>query len=290
MEDENPLQVALQQLAKTMGLSLPATTSCSVAAGEAVNTSKNGQDMISQEAKEDEEETEEGELSDNQLNSPITSKASKRKPLKQKQQTTTKIPPKKNSNKEVTAPKKRSTLNGVASISPFALAVAKTKPKVPCRYWMEGKCSKDSECTFSHALRPNKTPEEAKSEEVCKFHIAGNCLKGDGCLYSHDLSRVPCKFYHIKGDCAAGVECRFSHAPINDEARKQLTAEMNSISPKDIKSTTEGKSSIISAASIKMPAYHVSSPVPPLPMILDPDCEIQPVWISFFVKIVKRIN
>lgn len=269
MENENPLQAALQQLAKTMGLSLPTTTTCTIDACDTVNTSKHGEDMSPKETREDGEETEEGELSDDQLKSPKTSKTSKRKSLKKNQQT--KTTPKKNSEKKVTATKKRATTNGVASMSLLAPAVTKTKPKVPCRYWMEGKCSKDSECTFSHALRPNKTPEEAKSEEVCKFHIAGNCLKGDGCLYSHDLSRVPCKFYHVKGDCAAGAECRFSHAPINDETRKQLTAEMNNINSKDVKNLTEGKPSIISAASIKMPAYHVSLPVPPFPMILDPE-------------------
>lgn len=97
-----------------------------------------------------------------------------------------------------------------------------TKPKVPCKYWMEGRCSKGSSCTYSHALRPNKTFSEARLEgEVCRFHIQGTCLKGDSCLYSHDLSQVPCKFYHIHGSCTKSP-CKYSHAPFKGEDERRL--------------------------------------------------------------------
>jgi len=97
---------------------------------------------------------------------------------------------------------------------------------------MEGKCTKGDSCTFSHALKPNKTAEEARSSEVCKYHVAGACLKGEDCLFSHDLTRVPCKFFHVHGECSAttgrlkgGGPCRFSHAPLTQEQRHSLFAE-----------------------------------------------------------------
>jgi len=97
-----------------------------------------------------------------------------------------------------------------------------TKPKVPCKYWMEGRCSKASLCTYSHSLKPNKTFNEAKMEgEVCRFHIQGTCLKGDSCLFSHDLSLVPCKFYHIHGSCTKSP-CKYSHLPFKGEDERRL--------------------------------------------------------------------
>lgn len=116
-------------------------------------------------------------------------------------------------------------------------------PRVACRYFMEGKCSKGDECTFNHAVRPNKTVEEARSEDVCRFHIAGGCLKGDGCMYSHDLSRVPCKFFHAKGECGAGTRCRFSHAPVSEEVRHQLFLEITSVRDPRLPARPSGTSS-----------------------------------------------
>lgn len=98
-------------------------------------------------------------------------------------------------------------------------------PRLICRYFMEGVCSKGDKCTFSHAVVPNKTPEEAKVKEPCKFFIAGSCMKGESCYYSHDLSVVPCKFFHLKGECSAnakGAACRFSHEPIDKETLEKL--------------------------------------------------------------------
>ena len=91
---------------------------------------------------------------------------------------------------------------------------------------MEGLCTKGDSCTYSHAVKPRKTVEEAKSAEVCRFFLAGSCLKGDTCYYSHDLSKVPCRFYHLKGECSAGNKCRFSHAPIDADTRTKMTSEL----------------------------------------------------------------
>ncbi len=101
-------------------------------------------------------------------------------------------------------------------------------PKVPCKFFMEGRCTKGDRCTFSHALRPHRTPEEARTGEPCRFEIAGRCLKGTECLFSHDMSRVPCRFLHVRGECPSlrsGLACRFSHAPISEAERRALFAE-----------------------------------------------------------------
>lgn len=98
-------------------------------------------------------------------------------------------------------------------------------PRLICRYFMEGICTKSDKCTFSHASVPNKTAEEARVKEPCKFLIAGSCMKGDACYFSHDLSIVPCKFFHLKGECSSvvrGKSCRFSHAPLDAEALLKL--------------------------------------------------------------------
>lgn len=108
-------------------------------------------------------------------------------------------------------------------------------PRVVCRYFMDGLCSKGDKCTFSHAVVPNKTPSEARVKDACKFFIAGSCMKGDTCYFSHDLSKYPCKFFHLKGDCAAASKgCRFSHNPISkEELIKLSTAEHERIAEKE---------------------------------------------------------
>jgi hypothetical protein len=98
-------------------------------------------------------------------------------------------------------------------------------PRVVCRYYMEGRCSKGDKCTFSHAVKPNVTADQVRQVEPCKFHIAGSCMKGAACQFSHDLSGMPCKFHHLWKRCSAGEACRFSHAPISNEARQALVAE-----------------------------------------------------------------
>lgn len=105
-------------------------------------------------------------------------------------------------------------------------------PRLICRYFMEGICTKADKCTFSHSAIPNKTPEEARVKDPCKFFIAGSCMKGESCFFSHDLSVVPCKFFHLKGECSAaattrGGGCRFSHAPIDKETLEKLKASEN---------------------------------------------------------------
>lgn len=231
----DPLQAALSQLAQTLGVAIP--------------TSSNGDEpkvQVDQAAETKvTSETEEGELSDHALDvaKPLQSKLGKRQEKEPKKTSnkgkadlkrSKKVLQQANPSKKATTDEKKRVSNDIesnkkAEKSPPNKTLPRfveSKPRVLCRYWMEGKCTKGEECTFSHAQKPLKTPEEAKSEQVCKFFMAGNCLKGDTCLYSHDLSRVPCKFFHVKNECSAGDSCRFSHDPINEEMRHQLFAEM----------------------------------------------------------------
>jgi hypothetical protein len=141
-------------------------------------------------------------------------------------------------NVKVQKPEKRSKTDGPNFTANIKNAAEKTPfvPRLVCRYFMEGICSKGDKCTFSHSVVPNKTPEEAKVKEPCKFFIAGSCMKGEGCYFSHDLSVVPCKFFHLRGECSAiakGGACRFSHDPIDKETLEKLrSAEAERIKEK----------------------------------------------------------
>jgi hypothetical protein len=219
--DANPLELALQQLAKTMGVNLPG--------GEQfVKTEQNTLRVSAAEATGAVSE-EEGELSE-EPDPPVNRKEAGFSVNRKRDQKRSPKTPAPTFTGEVDA---ESLLRGPKTakmkrprVEKVVRTEKKERPKVPCRYWMEGKCSKGDECTFSHASRPNRSVEDAKSEDVCRFHIAGNCLKGDNCMYSHDLSKVPCKFFHVKGDCGAGASCRFSHGAISEQERRLLFVEM----------------------------------------------------------------
>ncbi len=118
--------------------------------------------------------------------------------------------------------KKRQKKNLAQRRKELAEKPAPPKPRVVCKYFMDGVCSKGATCTFSHDVKPRRTGEEAKSQEVCRFHINGSCLKGQHCIFSHDLKRVPCKFHHLWNGCSSGEACRFSHDPISQEALAKL--------------------------------------------------------------------
>lgn len=228
MMEENPLEQALLQLAKTMGVNL--TGFQPISQNEKNISPVTGNLPPSDTPPTALEEGEEGELVEDEKphsKQPLPRKSTEKARAKAKileftgeidAESLLRGPPAKMEPKA----NKRPKLGKPPSKKCDALVV----PKVPCRYWMEGKCSKGDECTFSHAIKPNKTADEAKSEEVCRFHIAGNCLKGENCMYSHDLSRVPCKFFHVRGECGAADSCRFSHSPLSEDERHRLFVEM----------------------------------------------------------------
>lgn len=277
--EENPLELALQQLAKTMGVNLPV--------GESnPKSEQNREDSLVAESTHAKitapnSASEEGELSDEA--EPLAD--NKRAPKKQAKKKSPKKP----------APAFTGEVDAESLLRGPTSSAAKTKrprteptstksnkgsnkesrerPRVPCRYWMEGKCTKGNDCTFSHANRPNKSVDEAKSEDVCRFHIAGNCLKGDKCMYSHDLSKVPCRFFHVKGDCGAGTSCRFSHSPIGEVERHQLFAEaMGTRDPRLSASTSPSSVSAPSRPSTPPIVQQSSIPV----LIRDPTLILDP--------------
>ena len=181
-----------------------------------------GSDFKYKNVQEDGEISEEGELSEISETKP-----KKRKAPDSNNNNNKKI--NKTNNNKINSNKinnKNFSSNTTAAMTPFV-------PRLICRYFMEGICSKGDKCTFSHSVVPNKTPEEARVKDPCKFFIMGSCMKGEACYYSHDLSVVPCKFFHLRGECAAaakGASCRFSHSPIDmDTLEKLRTAEMERI-------------------------------------------------------------
>nr|XP_006824004.1 PREDICTED: zinc finger CCCH domain-containing protein 4-like isoform X2 [Saccoglossus kowalevskii] len=93
------------------------------------------------------------------------------------------------------------------------------RSKVPCKFYMDGKCSKGEHCPFSHAGAQNK------KNELCKFYLNSNCVKGDQCLFLH--ANYPCKFFHTGAECYQGENCKFSHDPLTDETRPLLEKVLN---------------------------------------------------------------
>eukprot|EP01062_Namystynia_karyoxenos_P059407 TRINITY_DN50855_c0_g1_i1.p1 TRINITY_DN50855_c0_g1~~TRINITY_DN50855_c0_g1_i1.p1 ORF type:complete len:487 (+),score=154.56 TRINITY_DN50855_c0_g1_i1:69-1529(+) len=67
--------------------------------------------------------------------------------------------------------------------------------------------------------RNNNLGDADRPKEPCMFFAEGKCSRGDRCAFRHDpaaartLSRrlAPCRFY-AWGHCAKGAECKFSHA------------------------------------------------------------------------------
>lgn len=84
--------------------------------------------------------------------------------------------------------------------------------KVPCHFFLEGRCSKGDKCPFAHVPQ--------RKMELCKYYGGGYCAKGDKCFYMH--SDFPCKFYHRMNKCMHGDKCRFSHEPITNPQLKEV--------------------------------------------------------------------
>lgn len=85
------------------------------------------------------------------------------------------------------------------------------EPKLKCKFWENGACSKGKSCTFAHI------GDIKVKNELCKYVLTGSCLKGDLCGYSHELSKFPCKYFHGVGVCNAGDDCKFSHTRLKNE-------------------------------------------------------------------------
>ncbi|KAL5972080.1 Zinc finger CCCH domain-containing protein 4 [Taenia solium] len=86
--------------------------------------------------------------------------------------------------------------------------------RAKCRFYLEGRCNKGSECPFSHGFTP------AKKQELCKFYATGGCSKGSSCPFLH--GEFPCKFFHLSKNCYHGGNCKFSHKPLTPSTRSLL--------------------------------------------------------------------
>lgn len=99
-------------------------------------------------------------------------------------------------------------------------------PDGVCLFFMQGKCYKGDECTFSHDAQP------PRKLELCKFYLMDCCAKRDKCLYLH--SDFPCKYYHTGLTCIYKDDCKFAHGkPLSDSLKNILLKHIES-APKEI--------------------------------------------------------
>lgn len=104
---------------------------------------------------------------------------------------------------------------GAAMLSQFpysqaeapALETAARNPKHKkevCRYWLNSKCMKGSQCEFLHALDHGKMP-------MC---TAGDLCASQACTFKHpDPNRPICANYQV-GFCSFGRRCTHRHVAV----------------------------------------------------------------------------
>ncbi|XP_050422736.1 uncharacterized protein LOC126834678 isoform X2 [Adelges cooleyi] len=90
-----------------------------------------------------------------------------------------------------------------------------------CQYFLQGKCLKENNCTYSHQ-QPN-----GRKMELCKFYLMDRCSKEDRCTFMH--SEFPCKYFHTGMKCYSEPNCRFSHAKLDDDQKKMLLKSFGKI-------------------------------------------------------------
>ena len=83
------------------------------------------------------------------------------------------------------------------------IPVSDKRGRIMCRYWLEGRCARDDECSYLHEYDPDKFPmcqfgKLCNNPRKCKFlHVAdelkqecthytsGFCWRGPACIYRH---------------------------------------------------------------------------------------------------------
>ena len=75
-----------------------------------------------------------------------------------------------------------------------------------CRYWLRGRCMKDTSCEFLHALDYSKMPMCAAGD---------SCAQRDTCQFKHpDTERPVCANYQV-GFCSFGNRCAYKHVQVD---------------------------------------------------------------------------
>ena len=94
---------------------------------------------------------------------------------------------------------------------------AQLRSRVPCSFYLEGRCDKGAACAFPHEGVPSR------KHEMCKYFERGACKEGERCLFSHEARAVCCAALFSQGQCRAGASCRFSHAEPTEAQRAALS-------------------------------------------------------------------
>ncbi|KAI0990624.1 hypothetical protein GJ496_008566 [Pomphorhynchus laevis] len=136
------------------------------------------------------------------------------------------------------------------------------KPTPVCKFFIESRCNKGSECPFSHDAQP------LKRVELCKFYLNGFCVKHDHCNFMHN--DFPCKFFHgPTNKCNSPLgECRFSHDPITDPrvkaAFEKILSENNQEDTNTATTSNRSSSEIENDLSAQLTSSQQNHPKPSL--------------------------
>jgi len=65
------------------------------------------------------------------------------------------------------------------------------RSKVPCKFWVEGRCWKGNGCEFSHEdLDTKPRPLMLKRAEECTYFVKGQCTRGVACPFAHGAEEL----------------------------------------------------------------------------------------------------
>lgn len=106
-----------------------------------------------------------------------------------------------------------------------------------CQNFRDGRCSKGSECPYSHDVKEQQKLEPRRRTRVpCQHFKRGACTKGDHCPMSHDPAdedplpmwdKRPfnCSYFQ-EGKCIRGQACAFAHGEEELDMVKKMKSAM----------------------------------------------------------------
>lgn len=87
-----------------------------------------------------------------------------------------------------------------------------------CVYFLQGKCTYGSNCTFAHEAAEVKSVPDLRKTQLCTKFAEGKCTNKN-CTYAHgeaelkdppNFKKKVCK-WHANGNCRNGASCGFAH-------------------------------------------------------------------------------